>query len=162
MVGRSTATISDAYQEVPSDFAGPIAMVLTGQNPPAHLEWVTPERLNELKQDQYSATGTPRYYSTVGGEFAFVPEPSGDFAAELTYYRELTPLSNDNTSNWLLDTHPDIYLNGALAEAGKYMVDDPRLPLWRGDFLRALEELTQSGIAETFGGRLSVGEYRVA
>lgn len=161
-IGRDTATISDPFSAVPADYGGAISFTITDQTPIVHLESVSPERLNELLRDVYTSTGTPAVYAVVGGEFGFAPEPSGSFAVELVYYRTLEALSDSNTSNWILDSYPDAYLNGALAEAAPYMVDDPRGPIWERKFAIAIEEILQAGIAESFGGRLNVGEHRVA
>ena len=43
----------------------------------------------------------------------------------------LTALSGGNPTNWLLTTHPDAYLFGALCEAEPFIGNDERFPLWK-------------------------------
>lgn len=51
------------------------------------------------------------------------------------YYAKVPPLGASNPTNWLLESHPDAYLFGALTEAEPYLVNDARMALWkdRGD-----------------------------
>jgi hypothetical protein len=51
------------------------------------------------------------------------------------YYAKVPPLGASNPTNWVLDSHPDAYLFGALTEAEPYLMNDARMDLWksRGD-----------------------------
>jgi hypothetical protein len=48
----------------------------------------------------------------------------------IEYYIAIEPLSDSNTSNWLLEDAPDIYLWGALAEAADYIRDATSQQKW--------------------------------
>lgn len=56
-------------------------------------------------------------------------------------FRDVTSLTTQNTTNWLLDAHPDAYLYGALVEAQPYIMDDARLPVWVEAFSKILVEI---------------------
>lgn len=45
-------------------------------------------------------------------------------------YKDFTALSGNNPSNWILSSHPDVYLYGALVEASPYLSDDARVAVW--------------------------------
>ncbi|KVM70124.1 hypothetical protein WJ60_09820 [Burkholderia ubonensis] len=60
---------------------------------------------------------------------------------QLDYYTVIEPLSETNTSNWLLEDGPDVYLFGALHEAAMYMRDDARATLWMQKRDAAIDEL---------------------
>jgi hypothetical protein len=42
-------------------------------------------------------------------------------------------------SNWLLTSHPDVYLYGTLMEAAPYLHDDARVPVWKSLLAEAIE-----------------------
>lgn len=56
-------------------------------------------------------------------------------------FRDVTTLSDGNTSNWLLTNHPDVYLYGALLEAQPYLMDDARIATWAQIFERVVAEV---------------------
>ena len=68
------------------------------------------------------------------------------------YYYAFDALSESNTSNWLLEEHPDIYIYGALLEAESFLMNDPRLQVWKMGFEEALKELSKSGKTAQFSG----------
>lgn len=62
----------------------------------------------------------------------------------LVYYQRIPALSDVVTTNWLLESNPDLYLYAALAAAEAWLKNDPRLPVWQQAvtaFLDALEDL---------------------
>ena len=113
MITRSDATIDSEYSATPADWYQSVSLVL--KTDPVHpLEYVTNEAMNELKSSS-SATGKPNYYTHVGTEIQVFPAPDGTgYTGELVYYGKIDPLTDSNTSNWLLDIAPDIYLYGTL------------------------------------------------
>lgn len=123
-LARATATISAGYAAVPTDFGGPVTMRATG----------TPTRYSYLTPDQYAraldgqATGSPSYYTIIGGEFAFYPIPSDGVEVELVYRQRLPDLAS-NSTNWLLQNHPDAYLYGSLIHSSPKLKDD-RMDMW--------------------------------
>lgn len=54
----------------------------------------------------------------------------------------ISALSGAAPTNWLLTSHPDIYLYGALVEAAPYLGDDPRVVVWEAQLERRLNELS--------------------
>lgn len=60
------------------------------------------------------------YYAWEGSYWRF--DGVGTVAGVL--YRDVPALSDSNTTNWLLTSHPGLYLHAALAEFSVYTVDD--------------------------------------
>lgn len=52
-------------------------------------------------------------------QIRFLPTPSGVYTLTLKYYAKIPALTADNTTNWLLTYHPQIYLDGCLYHAYK-------------------------------------------
>ncbi len=77
----------------------------------------------------------------VGDEFQFIPIPDASYLVELTYWRRIPPLSDTNTTNWILSDHPDAYLYGALVQSAPYLMDDSRITTWGTLFTAALDDM---------------------
>jgi hypothetical protein len=141
MVKVATATVSDGYFAVPSDYLQTISLRLTSPNNyNGKCEFVSIQRLNELNGNP-NLTNTSRYYSIVDGNFRLAPQPSGDTTLELTYYGKVPALSDSNTTNWLLTKSPDLYLYASLMQAAPYLKDDERVALWATAMGQAMEAM---------------------
>lgn len=99
-----------------------------------------------------SNTGRPRFYEILANQFRFGPAPDGTYTGTLIYSKGVTGLSGAATSNWLLASHPDIYLYGCMAEACIWMPDDPRIQMVMPMAEQKLEELRQMDIETKWGG----------
>jgi hypothetical protein len=110
---EGTATIdSDATLPIPTDYKGSMSIRVDDRPP-----------LKQLSADDFQAkwheagTGEPCNFAIFGGAIHLGPEPGQTYTVTMTYLRTLTGLSEINTTNWLLEQHPDLYLYGALVEA---------------------------------------------
>lgn len=139
MVKRATAEVDTAYFAIPSDWQENIRFQLN-TTPIVTLEYVTPDQAAEEKRLSVSA-GKPAFFTMIGNQFQIVPAPDSTYDAELTYYSKIPALSGSNTSNWLLEKAPDMYLYGALMEAAPYLDDDARIQVWGGLLEQAFEAL---------------------
>jgi hypothetical protein len=129
MVKRATATIDTPFSALPSDFLSCKSLVLTSTAPVQPLVFLTEDELDSKKY-VYRTTGKPQYFALVGNQIEVLPAPDTSYTAELTYVATLAKLSDSNTSNWLLERHPDVYLYGALLQAAPYLRDDERVGTW--------------------------------
>lgn len=154
--GRSTATLTSQYIAVPTDFGGPIAIVLTGTSPKASLEFVELSKFLELQQTTYTASGQPRFYSVVGENLEFLPTPDASYTLEMTYWKGLAALSVSNTSNWMLTDNPDAYLYGALLHSAPHLMDDDRVSMWGTLFSTIMDDIKIDDEQAAYGGRLNI------
>jgi hypothetical protein len=117
---------------------------------------VVPVPYSTIRRDYpLASTGRPQVYAVHENEIHLAPLPSDDAEEELTvlYYEKIPALSAQNTTNWLSESHPDIYLYGALVMAEAYIWDDERLhTLWRPAFDEAIGELQRQGTKKHHGG----------
>lgn len=111
------------------------------------LEYITPEQCESL---EYSSVAPPQWYTFAGGTFRLYPTPDAAYAYTLRYYKAITPLDSTNTTNFLLTSHPDVYLYGCLVEACLYAGDDPRLNSWKQSLEEAIQELIRHDRRERF------------
>lgn len=154
--GRSTATLTSEYIAVPSDFGGPRAIVLTGTNPIALLEYAEPSKMLEVQQGGFTGTGQPKWYSVVGENLQFLPVPDGSYTIEMTYWKGLAALTTSATSNWMLTDNPDAYLYGSLMHSAPYLMDDERVGVWATAFTGIMDDIKIDDEQAAYGGRLNM------
>lgn len=134
--------VSSEATALPSDFLEARNLYIDG-NPDIHLKAVTPQQLRE--EFPYENDGLPALYTIRGQEILIAPVPTSSQTLVFTYYKKIPALSDSNTSNWLLASHPDVYLWGALTMAEAYLKDDDRVGVWKGAWEEAIREVQFSG-----------------
>lgn len=149
MVTRNTSfTVDSQYETLPSGFLELIRFSISGA-PNRHLEILTAEEMDE-KREIHESSMEPRYIAVVGDSFEFLPTPDSTYTGLLSYYDAIDGLATTDP-NWLLTSHPDIYLFGTLLEAAPYLKDDERVPLWESRLQKALSELHKMNDRKRFG-----------
>jgi hypothetical protein len=117
------------------------------------IEIVDPSGLAQIKAAYgLTQTGVPAFASIVNGRARFAPAPDATYSTKMTYWESIEELSDSNTSNWLLDSHSNIYLYGALLESAPYLKDDPRTQIWGSELEKRLNALEQYNTNLRFGG----------
>lgn len=108
------------------------------------LEYLAPVEMDKLRhaisQNLVTAPPACSYYSLFGNTIEFLPEPTSadPVNMEMLYYIKIPSLTEETDSNWLLRTHPDLYLYGALMHSAPFLRDDERVGLWKQLFEDAL------------------------
>ena len=70
----------------------------------------------------------------------------------LHYWVKITPLSDANTTNWLLTKYPDLYRYASLMSAEGFLKNDPRIPLWAQTAANILAEVEQHDEDDLYSG----------
>ena len=135
---RSTATLDQQYETVPSDFLEMRSIQLTGGSG-GMLAYLTPQQANDTFKS--TETGIPRFYSIVDSTIVFYPPPGGSYDMEMLYYKAIPALSDSATTNWMLTNHPDVYLYGSLKEAEAFIKNDPRIATWKQQYEEAIAQV---------------------
>lgn len=148
---RSNANLNSRYSDVPSDFLEVIRFGVSGGNH-STLEIISQGDMLDLRMKSRDASGSPRYYALTAGEIELFPTPSAVTATELYYYSKIDGLSDSNTSNWLLENHPDAYLYGALVHSAPYLADDARVAVWASLYQNAISSINAESETVKFGG----------
>lgn len=158
LISRATATLDEEYENLPRDFAQEIRLYLTSTSPTIQLKAMSPASL--VQQFPNGSSGTPRAYAIVGPQIQFAPKPdaSASLTMELTYYSKLSffALSDSNTTNVILDQHPDVYLYATLAEAAPFLMDDKAAERYVGLREAAVSRANQATDDASYGGTLQM------
>lgn len=87
-----------------------------------------------------TSAGRPSFYAIDGSNVAFERPLDQAYNFELRQTAMLA-LSDASPTNAILTQWPDLYLNGTLAEAAPYMLDDERMKIFEPKFVVALDEV---------------------
>ena len=139
MEERSTATLDARYTQLPDGFLEAVRFHLDVDERP--IELLTPLALQQRRQGNSDAGGKPQFYAIIAGQIEVWPTPDGSYTGELYYYARTATLTDSNTSNWVLERHPDVYLYGSLLQAAPYLRDDERVGLWSSQYQAAIEDM---------------------
>tara|TARA_R110002020_G_scaffold7935_6_gene32599 strand:+ start:6906 stop:7535 length:630 start_codon:yes stop_codon:yes gene_type:complete len=145
-------SIAGRYTTLETDTLEVLRIVLD-VDPPVTLEYLTNEEIAELRRE-LSSTGKPSYFTIIGGssnQLEVLRSPDKTYTASIVYYTRIPALDADGDSNWLLASHPDIYLFGALMEAEPYLKNDERV-IFATRLETALAELNLQGERERHTG----------
>ena len=145
---RTRGPIDGQYVKLPPDF-------LEMRNIELLTDPVTPLAYKNLQNlDIHRAadsTGRPLYYSIMQNNIEFAPVPDADYTVEIVYYQKVPSLAV-NSTNWLLDTHPDAYLYGSLMHSAPYLHADERVGLWAGKYSQIIQQIKTSDENAKFSG----------
>lgn len=156
MTCAGTFTIQQDGETLPTDYGELDAWYHDGPQHYGEIEIVALARLSE-KKALLTPTGVPRYASITldGRRLFFAPEPDTTYSTRLAYYRMLTPLdATENTSNWLLEDHPHIYLYAVAVEIAKYQKDTEQALEWDADLEKRLDNMLLAARRKQYSGRL--------
>lgn len=158
METRSTAnTVAGTqYYNLPTNFLE-ARNVQLNTNPITTLVYRTPEQLDE--EYPYTTAGQPCAFTIIGTQMQLRPVPNGVYQIEYTYFKRFTALATTPT-NWLTSNAPDLLLYGALIEAESYLVNDPRIAIWKAQYEQAIDEWNMSSAKGRHSG--SHLEIRIA
>lgn len=150
MVKRSTATAELQYLSLPTDWLEAINVEIASNNFQPVLQQSI-ESLDMYRAANDNQTGQPIYFALVDNTMEFAPSPDKSYTLQLTYYARLAGLSDSNTTNFVSNNHPDVYLYGALKHASIFLMEDDRVALFSNLFDKALEEMRMEQEYREFG-----------
>ena len=140
---------------VPDDYQGIRSIHVQG-DPTNVLRLVSVDKLNASYASDTS--GSPIMFAVVSDHFLLSPTPDAEYTLQLTYYG-FDELSDTNTSNWILSKHPDLYLTGALFEAGDYIMDNEKLAKYKARYEAIITDINERDKAERYGSDFRTRPY---
>lgn len=104
--------------------------------------------------ERFEILGPVAFYRHYNDQVQFMPAPDPDKGSRvvLEYIAEVTPCSDTNPTNWLLERSPDVYLYGALLAAEGFLHDDGRIPIWTQAYGEAVSALNIASDKAEYSG----------
>lgn len=135
MEASNTITLTDGEGALPADYLE-LRRFTRDTSPDKVLEPLSLAGATDLA---FTSGGQALYYSIQGSSVSVYPSMTGDIPID--YYAKIPALSDASPTNWLLTSHPDLYLYAALIEAAPFMMEDARLPTWTALLEKALQDV---------------------
>jgi hypothetical protein len=129
-----TMTTALAYNSLPSDF-----LEISDYYYGATKEQLTQLSVRAMSEKLSTSSGRPDYYA-ITSRIDYERTPDAAYTCILPYFKKWDLATNTATTQ-LLISHPGAYLYGSLAEAGAWLIDDPRVALWKSLAAEVLDEL---------------------
>ena len=149
---RTSITLDAQFVDLPSGWLETVKIVNSTGEGPQELELIPLAEMDERRFASNNTAGAPRFYAINGGKIELYPTPSEAFTASITYVQKPTALSTSNTSNWLLENFPDVYLYGSLAHSAPYLQEDSRLGVWAALYQQALSAINLDSDRAKYSG----------
>jgi len=135
---RVTTTLDETFETLPADFIELESIYINDQR---QLELISLGEMSRRRLATNSEAGEPRFYCINSNQIEFYPTPDQDYELTMVYIARVDPLSDVDTTNWLLNYHPDVYLYASLLQSAPYLRDDARLTVWGGLYSSAVQAL---------------------
>lgn len=132
--------VGSRFVPLPADFGNAIALWTDYVEPRHEFTVLTTAQL-PINDDLATL---PNYWAIDGQNIAFNCRADQAYPLALRYVQTLF-LSEDNPTNALFASAPDLYLYGALTHFAPYIRDDERLPMWQSKFDALLRSVAAQG-----------------
>lgn len=136
-----SAVADDGDYVMPTANAGAYALVITAPaGDEGGIDMVAPQHLWANRRLNEGITDRPVLGCVIGDTLLLSPIPDETYTMELIY-EGFSVLTDSNTTNYVLDDYPDLYLYGSLLQAEPYLHNDERIDVWEKKYEKALKEL---------------------
>ena len=141
MVAQTSFTIDTETEALPTGFLQVRDIYILNGNTKVPLTYTTPSQMDSTVGT--STTGLPNSYTILGDTFRFSPKPDDSYTAYINYYKSFDALSDTNTTNYILSTHPAIYLYGSLFHAANFLggINPQQVQTWQQMYATTMERL---------------------
>ena len=141
MIAQTSFTIDSETEALPTGFLQVRDIYILNGNTKVPLTYTTPSQMDSTVGT--STTGLPNSFTILGDNFRFSPKPDGSYSAYINYYKSFDALSSTTTTNYILTTHPAIYLYGSLFHAANFLggINAQQVQTWQQMFATAMERL---------------------
>jgi hypothetical protein len=155
MTDRAEAMVHGEYFPLPCDWCETVKVIADGS---------VLRLADSFNIERVELSGGPKYYRHVGDQMQLLP-PAGEepirFVMEYLAFPD--GLSDENPTNWVLDTYPDIYIYGAMLQIEPFLHDDAPVPLWSQAYGEAISAANiSSQKAKASGSALRLQRHGVA
>lgn len=158
MTQRAEAMVYGEYFPLPCSWCETVKVIADGRI----LRLV--DSFNVERVELYDG---PKYYRHVGDQLQLLPgtniSESDPIRFEMEYLEFPEPLSEENESNWVLSTYPDLYIYGAMLQVAPYLQDDARIQIWERAYGEAVSAANVASVkAAGSGSALRLQRHGVA
>lgn len=156
MVSNTTLAITAGRATLPAEVLE-VVYSQVESTPTSPLEQISPQQLVMLRRARTRQAADPRFFAIVGRDVLVTPSPSGALSLDIDFYQQIPALSDSNTSNWLLDEAPHVYLYTSLLHATPFLMDDARYQVFNNAVSQQVISAVRSSQTLSFDDVKSAG-----
>jgi hypothetical protein len=147
---------STEYYALPSDWLETRRVTLIDGNFRIPLSYATSQQIEIIYRNQSPGWWRyPGHYTITSTNLRIAPVPSNNYIIEMEYFGKIPSLSTNGT-NWLITSHPSVYLYGSLTQAIPYMLpsqaDGTLATTWSTAYAASLTGLESEEKTELWNG----------
>ena len=152
MIDQVSITISAETVALPTDFLQIRDFYILAGQTKTPLVYSTPATMDATSGT--STTGRPSTFTILGDTIRFSPKPDATYTAKMNYFKKFPALTSSVATNYILKSHPAIYLYGSLFHAANFLggINPQQVQVWQQMFGTAMERLELNDREDEYNG----------
>ena len=152
MITQVNITINAETVALPTDFLQIRDFYILSGQTKTPLVYTTPASMDTTSGT--STTGKPTSFTILGDTLRFSPKPDATYTAVMNYFKKFPALSSTNATNYILASHPAIYLYGSLFHAANFLggINPQQVSTWQQMYATAMERLELNDREDEYNG----------
>ena len=141
MIAQVNITVDAETAALPTDFLQIRNFYILSGQTKTPLVYTTPASMDTTSGT--STTGLPTTFTILGDTLRFSPKPDATYTAVMNYFKKFPALTSTNATNYILASHPAVYLYGALFHTAKFLggINPQQVQTWQQMYATAIERL---------------------
>ena len=152
MITQVNITVNAETAALPTDFLQIRDFYILAGQTKTPLVYATPASMDATSGT--STTGRPASFTILGDTIRFSPKPDATYTAKMNYFKKFAALSSSVATNYILTSHPAIYLYGSLFHAANFLggINPQQVQIWQQMFGTAMERLELNNREDEYNG----------
>ena len=152
MIAQVNITVNAETAALPTDFLQIRNFYILSGQTKTPLVYTTPASMDTTSGT--STTGKPTTFTILGDTLRFSPKPDATYTAVMNYFKKFPALTSTNATNYILASHPAIYLYGSLFHAANFLggINPQQVQTWQQMYGTALERLELNDREDEYNG----------
>ena len=152
MIAQVNITVNAETAALPTDFLQIRNFYILSGQTKTPLVYLTPASMDTTSGT--STTGKPTTFTILGDTLRFSPKPDATYTAVMNYFKKFPALSSTNATNYILASHPAIYLYGSLFHAANFLggINPQQVQTWQQMYATAMERLELNDREDEYNG----------
>jgi hypothetical protein len=152
MIAQVNITVNAETAALPTDFLQIRNFYILSGQTKTPLVYTTPASMDTTSGT--STTGKPTTFTILGDTLRFSPKPDATYTAVMNYFKKFPALTSTNATNYILASHPAIYLYGSLFHAANFLggINPQQVQTWQQMYATALERLELNDREDEYNG----------
>jgi hypothetical protein len=152
MIAQVNITVDAETESLPTDFLQIRNFYILSGQTKTPLVYTTPASMDTTSGT--STTGLPTTFTILGDTLRFSPKPDATYTAVMNYFKKFPALTSTNATNYILASHPAIYLYGSLFHAANFLggINPQQVQTWQQMFGTAMERLELNDREDEYNG----------